>query len=266
MVMTEYTPTPEALLRTLNVEAHLADPSIKQAFVTPMFDIIAPGYDRFTRWFSLGMDVTWKREAMDAVRESARAVRPVQRALDLATGTGDLAVALARLWPMVTVEALDASPRMIEQAEARLARRDADVAERVRPVVGDMMALPQEDRVVDVVTASYAVRNVPDARIAVREMARVLRPGGVLVTLDFYRPRFAPWRGLFLTYLQIAGDFVGYLWHRDPVVYGYIARSIDHFMSHEAFSDLLHEEGFDVVSVRPYLFGGIARHVARKRG
>lgn len=263
--MAESTPTPEAVLRTLDVDAHLADPALKQAFVTPMFDIIAPRYDRFTRWFSFGMDATWKREAMDAVRESARALRPVGRALDLATGTGDLAVALARLWPEVVVEALDASPRMIDQAVARLARRDGDVAARVQPVVGDMMALPQESGSMDVVTASYAVRNVPEARTAVREMARVLRPGGVLVTLDFYKPAFAPWRVLFLMYLQIAGDLVGYLWHRDPVVYGYIARSIDHFMSHQAFSELLREEGFDVVSVQPYLFGGIARHVARRR-
>lgn len=261
----EYTPTPEAVLRTLDVETHLRDPALKQAFVTPMFDIIAPRYDRFTRLFSFGMDRLWKREAIDAVRESARRLRPVGAALDLACGTGDLAVALARLWPGVRVAALDASPRMIEQARQRLQRDDADVAAAVMPGVGDMMALPQADGSVDVVTASYAVRNVPDARGAVREMARVLKPGGVLVTLDFYRPAFAPWRVLFLSYLQIAGDVVGYWWHRDPVVYGYIARSISHFMSDGDFTDLLHEEGFDVVSVRRHLFGGVARHVARRR-
>ena len=263
--MAESTPTPEAVLRTLDVDAHLADPALKQAFVTPMFDIIAPRYDRFTRLFSFGMDGAWKREAMDAVRESARRLRPVQRALDLACGTGDLAVALARLWPGVQVDALDASPRMIDEAQRRLALRDRDVAAVVTSMVGDMMALPQADASVEVVTASYAVRNVPDARGAVREMARVLRPGGVLVTLDFYRPAFLPWRGLFLTYLQLAGDVVGYLWHRDPVVYGYIARSIAHFMSDAAFSALLEEEGFEVLSVRRYLFGGVARHVARRR-
>jgi demethylmenaquinone methyltransferase/2-methoxy-6-polyprenyl-1,4-benzoquinol methylase len=202
---------------------------------------------------------------MDAVREAARRIRPVQRALDLATGTGDLAVALARLWPGVQVDALDASPRMIEQARQRLAARDADVTTAVAPMVGDMMALPQGDASVDVITASYAVRNVPDARGAVREMARVLRPGGVLVTLDFYKPAFAPWRALFLGYLQVAGDMVGYAWHRDPVVYGYIARSIAHFMTDAEFSALLDEEGFDVVSVRRYLFGGVGRHVARRR-
>jgi demethylmenaquinone methyltransferase / 2-methoxy-6-polyprenyl-1,4-benzoquinol methylase len=261
----EYTPPPEQVLRTLDVETHLSDPSIKQAFVTPMFDVIAPRYDRFTKLFSFGMDGSWKREAMDAVREAARRIRPVQHALDLATGTGDLAVALARLWPGVQVDALDASPRMIDQARARLARRDPDVMTAVHPMVGDMMALPQNNASVDVVTASYAVRNVPDARGAIREMARVLRPDGVLVTLDFYRPAFAPWRVLFLGYLQIAGDMVGYLWHGDPVVYGYIARSISHFMTAAEFSALLAEEGFEVVSVQQHLFGGIARHVARRR-
>jgi demethylmenaquinone methyltransferase/2-methoxy-6-polyprenyl-1,4-benzoquinol methylase len=202
---------------------------------------------------------------MDAVREAARRIRPVQRALDLATGTGDLAFALARLWPGVQVDALDASPRMIDQARQRLAVRDADVATAVTAMVGDMMALPQGDASVDVITASYAVRNVPDARGAVREMARVLRPGGVLVTLDFYKPAFAPWRALFLGYLQVAGDMVGYAWHRDPVVYGYIARSIAHFMTEAEFSELLNDEGFDVVSVQCYLFGGVGRHVARRR-
>jgi len=263
--MAEYTPTPEAVLRTLDVNEHLADPSIKQAFVTPMFDIIAPRYDHFTRLFSFGMDATWKREAMDAVREAARRIRPVERALDLATGTGDLAFALARLWPGVQVDALDASPRMIEQARQRLARREADVANAVTPMVGDMMALPQGEASVDVITASYAVRNVPDARGAIREMARVIRPGGVLVTLDFYKPAFALWRGLFVSYLQVAGDMVGYAWHRVPVVYGYIARSITHYMTDAEFSALLNDEGFDVVSVQRYLFGGVARHVARRR-
>lgn len=263
--MVEYTPTPEAVLRALDVDEHLADPSIKQAFVTPMFDIIAPRYDRFTRWFSFGMDAAWKRQAMDAVREAVGRSRPVERALDLATGTGDFAVALARQWPGVQVDALDASPRMIEQARRRLSGRDADVVTFVTPMIGDMMTLPQADATVDVITASYAVRNVPDARGAVREMARVMRAGGVLVTLDFYKPAFAPWRAVFLGYLQVAGDLVGYAWHRDPVVYGYIARSIAHFMTEAEFSALLHDEGFDVVSVQRHLFGGVARHVARRR-
>ncbi|WP_309673234.1 ubiquinone/menaquinone biosynthesis methyltransferase [Gemmatimonas sp.] len=261
--MTPPAGSPERKLGSLDVDAYLADPSRKQAFVTPMFDIIAPRYDAFTKLFSLGMDAGWKRRAIAA----AIAVAPgARRVLDLASGTGDVAAQLARALPQATVEALDASPRMIDAARARLDSVDADVAGRVTPMVGDMMALPQERASIDVVSASYGVRNVPDPAQCVREMARVLRPGGALVTLDFYRPGFAPWRALFLWYLGVAGNVVGWLWHRDPIVYGYIARSIRDFMTADEFSALLRREGFEVVSVRWYLFGGIAQHVARRVG
>ena len=254
---------PARKLGSLDVDAYLADPSRKQAFVTPMFDLIAPRYDAFTRLYSLGMDAGWKRRAIAA----AIAVAPgARRVLDLASGTGDVAAQLARALPDTTVEALDASPRMIDAAHERLRTIDADVASRITPMVGDMMALPQARASVDVVSASYGVRNVPDPTQCVREMARVLRPGGALVTLDFYRPSFTPWRGLFLWYLGVAGNVVGWLWHRDPIVYGYIARSIRDFMTADAFSALLRREGFEVVRVRRYLFGGIAQHVARRVG
>ena len=186
--------------------------------------------------------------------------------LGQSTRNGLLAAQLARALPEATVEALDASPRMIDAAHERLRTIDADVASRITPMVGDMMALPQARASVDVVSASYGVRNVPDPTQCVREMARVLRPGGALVTLDFYRPGFTPWRALFLWYLGVAGNAVGWLWHRDPIVYGYIARSIRDFMTADEFSALLVREGFEVVRVRRYLFGGIAQHVARRVG
>lgn len=253
-------------LGSLDVDAYLADPARKQAFVTPMFDVIAPRYDAFTQLFSFGMDRGWKRAAL--ARIVARlTIMPNARVLDLASGTGDIAVAVARAVPQAQVTALDASPRMIDAANARLGAegRDADVASRVRTMVGDMCAVELPDASMDAVTAGYGVRNVPDPVQAVREMARVLEAGGMLVTLDFYRPAFAPWRGLLLWYLALAGNAVGWWWHRDPVVYGYIARSIDHFMSWQEFSALLEREGFRVVRVTRHLGGGIAVHEARKR-
>ncbi len=254
---------PVARLGSLDVEAHLRDPAKKQAFVTPMFDVIAPRYDAFTRLFSFGMDALWKREVLAAVSTSAPDARD---ALDLACGTGDLAVAIARALPLTRVTAVDASPRMIAEAARRLAdpARDATLTARVFPIVGDMTALNVASASVDVVVAGYGVRNVPDAALAVREMARVLRPGGVLVTLDFYRPSFGPWRALLLCYLSVAGNMVGWLWHRDAIVYGYIARSIAHFMSWQSFSQLLAGEGFAVQRVTRHLGGGIAVHEARR--
>jgi demethylmenaquinone methyltransferase/2-methoxy-6-polyprenyl-1,4-benzoquinol methylase len=254
---------PVQRLGALDLEAHLRDPSRKQAFVTPMFDIIAPRYDAFTRLFSFGMDATWKREALTSI---VRGARTATDALDLACGTGDLAVAIARALPSVRVTALDASPNMIDEANRRLtdATRDAALATRVTTMVGDMAAIALPTASVDLVTAGYGVRNVPDPRQSVREMARVMRPGALLVTLDFYRPAFAPWRALLLWYLSVAGNAVGWWWHRDPIVYGYIARSIDTFMSWQQFSALLEEEGFRVERVTRHLGGGIAVHEARR--
>lgn len=248
-------------LGALDLEAHLRDPARKQAFVTPMFDVIAPRYDAFTRWFSFGMDARWKRDAIAAAVSSADRVA-TRDVLDLATGTGDLAVAIARAVPDARVIALDASPRMIDAANHRLAARDTDVALRVRAVVGDMTALTLPDACMDLVMAGYGVRNVPSALDAIREMRRVLRPGGRLVLLDFYRPASSLWRTLFLGYLQVAGNAVGWWWHRDPVVYGYIARSIEHFMSWQQCADALAQNGFRVVRVTRYLGGGVARHEA----
>ncbi len=253
-------------LGSLDMEAYLADPSRKQEFVTPMFDVIAPRYDAFTRLFSFGMDRGWKQAALARITATLSVV-PNARVLDLACGTGDIAVSIARAVPDAHVTALDASPRMIDEANTRLAdaTRDADVAGRVHTMVGDMCALDIRSASMNAVTAGYGVRNVSDAGKAVREMVRVLKPGGMLVTLDFYRPAVAPWRRLLLWYLSLAGNAVGWWWHRDPVVYGYIARSIDHFMSWQEFSALLEQEGLRVMQVTRHLGGGIAVHEAMKR-
>ena len=247
-------------LADLNLDAHLADPAIKQRFVTPMFDLIAPKYDRFTRVFSFGMDVGWKRELMALV---APALTPTSRVLDLACGTGDLAFAAAAGAPHRSVLGIDASAKMIDEATAR-ALRDPS-SPNVGFAVGDLTALDVADASVDVITAGYALRNVPHYERGVREIARVLRPGGVAAILDFYRPASPVWRPLFLSYLSVAGNWIGWLWHREPVVYGYIARSIDHFVSWQRFSATLESNGLRVETVRRKLLGGVAIHLARKR-
>lgn len=241
-----------------------------------MFDVIAPRYDEFTRIFSFGMDASWKREALSAVI-AAHAAAPAEAdgaraALDLACGTGDFVRALSASLPGFLVTGIDASPRMIAIAEERLresglvaAGHSASVEPRMRVRVGDMMALEVDSESIDIVTAGYGVRNVPDPAVAVREMARVLRKGGTLVTLDFYRPEQSAWRALLLGYLTVAGNTFGWWWHRDPVVYGYIAKSIAHFMSWQSFSALLEREGFVVQRVIRHLGGGIALHVATRR-
>ena len=245
-------------LREMDLEAHLADPALKQRFVTPMFDVIAPRYDDFTRIFSLGMDRGWKRQL---VAEARRVATDGAVVLDLACGTGDLAFEIARAVRGARVTGLDASPGMIDAASRRATGEHlAQVAFRV----GDMAQIDAPTASADLVTAGYGFRNVPDHRAALREAARVLKPGGRLLTLDFYRPENPVWRALLVRYLTIAGGAVGWLWHRVPVVYAYLGPSVDHFVSWQRFSRDLVEAGFVVERVERKLLGGIAIHVARR--
>jgi len=252
------TPSPRDLA-ALDLEAHLTDPQRKQGFVTPMFEHIAPRYDAFTRLFSFGMDARWKAELMRWFDAHASAECDV---LDVACGTGDLALRAAGMRPAARVTGIDAADAMITLARTRVRRVDAG---RVAFETGDLTRLPQADASVDVVLAGYALRNVPRYEAALAELHRVLRPGGVLLTLDFYRPSLAPWRALFLGYLQLAGGIVGWWWHRAPIIYAYIAHSIRHFVSHGEFTAALARTGFDVQGERSHLLGGIALHRAVRR-
>jgi demethylmenaquinone methyltransferase/2-methoxy-6-polyprenyl-1,4-benzoquinol methylase len=248
-------PPPEEVLPRLDLERHLQDPAIKQRFVTPMFEVIAPRYDRFTRVFSYGMDAGWKRTLLT---ELATGLPPSARVLDLACGTGDLALGAAAAGARVL--GVDISRRMV-RAAAR--RRRAASGGPVWFAAGHMPTLALPDASVDAVTAGYALRNAPDLGVVLDEITRVLKPGGRLLTLDFYRPRNALWRRLFLGYLRLAGNVVGWLWHRQPVAYGYIAASIEHYVSWQDFCRALEQRGFTVERVHRRMRGGICIHVAR---
>ncbi|MBI3790203.1 MAG: class I SAM-dependent methyltransferase [Gemmatimonadetes bacterium] len=242
-------------LRGLDLEAHLTDPARKQQFVTPMFDIIAPRYDAFTRVFSFGMDAGWKRALLDLV---APRVAQGGTVIDGACGTGDLAFQLQARRPDLVITGVDASTRMIALAQAGAARGPSFV-------VGDLGALPAADGTLDAITAGYGYRNTPDWRAALADAARALKPGGVLATLDFHRPANALWRALFLGYLRVAGELVGWAWHGHGIVYGYIAPSIAHFCTLAEWEHELARLGFVIEAHEVRLLGGVAWMVARKR-
>ena len=212
--------------------------------VRRLFDTIEPSYDRFTRWFSFGMDRRWKR----AVRRLAERHAPGTRHVDLATGTGDLLFGPASV-------GIDFSARMLMAA-----RRRAEV----RVAAGDLMRLPLADASVDLLTAAYAFRNVEDGAGALAEARRVLVQDGVLVTLDFYRPEPGAWRRLFEGYLSVAGRAAGWLAHRDGRTYGYIARSLAPWVTADEFGVMMAAAGFTFLARRDFLGGGVVLHVGRK--
>lgn len=245
-------------LRDMDLREALADPGRRQPYVTFMFDLLAPGYDLFTRVFSFGMDRGWKRTLLAEVRCGAPGARLV---LDLACGTGDLADGARAGSPQAMVLGVDASREMVTAAAGRTAATGA----RPRFVVGDLTCIGVRSAAADAVTVGYGLRNVPSFRDGLREIHRVLKPGALLVTLDFYQPARRWWRGLFLTYLRWAGAVAGWLWHGEPVAYAYLAPSLERFVTADQFSACLETTGFEVARCHRRLLGGIAIHVARKR-
>jgi demethylmenaquinone methyltransferase/2-methoxy-6-polyprenyl-1,4-benzoquinol methylase len=215
-----------------------------------MFGVIAPRYDFITRVFSFGMDRRWKRTG---VERAAMPERPV--VLDLACGTGDFSKLVAQRWPAAVTIAADLTHGML-----RLARSGGVAA----AVCADAMALPFQDRSFDCVFIGYGLRNFPRLGPAVAEIERITRPGGWLVSLDFFLPRNRILRQLYLGYLFLNGVFWGTLLHGRPRIYTYIPDSLRSFISIEDFTALLRRAGYFKVDTRGFLCGGIALHWAKK--
>jgi demethylmenaquinone methyltransferase / 2-methoxy-6-polyprenyl-1,4-benzoquinol methylase len=244
-------------LAAMDLEVHLADERLKKKYVSTMFDIMAPGYNFFTRVFSFGMDKNWKARLIE---EGARRAVATPRLLDLACGTGDLGIALAGRTQATMTLGLDLSPVMLSEAARRIrANRDS-----LKLAACDMLRLCVADRSVDVVSIGYGIRNTGDVPNSLREIARVLRPGGVLLNLDFYKPAGSLWREVFLRYMWYSGCLCGWLFHREPMVYGYIAPSIRRFVTMPEFENALRAAGFTIEWKASHLGGAIGLHVARR--
>src|SRR6266404_2499220 len=194
----------------MDIDVHLADKHGKRKYVRAIFDVVAPGYDTFTRLFSFGMDKGWK---CLLVNEGAKRAAKDALILDLACGTGDLGTELSRSVDARLAVGFDLSPRMLTEAKVRLGKEGG----KFLLAACDILDLCLADRTVDVVSIGYGLRNTADVVLAVKQIARVLKPGGILLNLDFYRPVSAVWRELFLWYMWNAGRLAGWLWHREPI-------------------------------------------------
>jgi demethylmenaquinone methyltransferase/2-methoxy-6-polyprenyl-1,4-benzoquinol methylase len=219
-----------------------------------MFDRIAPRYDLLNRVLSLGTDLSWRRRALDLAR-----LDDSGRALDVGTGTGDFALALLGRSPRTaTVTGIDISPGMLEIAERRAA--EAGLGPRYDRLIASVESLPFADGVFDVAMAGFVIRNVGDIPRGLREMRRVLRPGGRAVILDLHTPRNPTIRRLYRTYSFVSPRLAAAL-GGDPEAYRYLPRSIEAFYDPEALATLLGSAGFMRVRFERLTFGIAAIHV-----
>lgn len=229
--------------------------------VQAMFDRIVPRYDLMNRLMTAGRDVAWRRLA---VREALRGRKlAAVRILDVATGTGDLALAL-RSAGAADVVGLDFSAPMLVEA----ARKEAEAVghRHISWVEGDAMSLPFSDETFDAVTVAFGLRNMPSYPAALGEMSRVLRPAGTLVCLETTPLRAPVLRTMFDWYFTRVVPIVGGMLSGDADAYRYLPASAAAFPDADALGHLMLEAGFSNVRYLRRGLGTVALHVATKSG
>jgi demethylmenaquinone methyltransferase/2-methoxy-6-polyprenyl-1,4-benzoquinol methylase len=247
----------------MSLRSTIATPAGKQQYVRRLFATIANRYDVITVLLSYGLDRRWKDRL---VRMAG--LREQDRVLDLGCGTGDLLFRAAATAQRAV--GLDVTFRMLQLAAEKRRTNAGHAARgastRTSLVTGDMLALPFPSARFTVVTTGYGLRNVPDLECALDEIARVLAPGGRLLSLDFNRPA-QPWlRVLYLAYLSVVGSLLGLVLHGDPDTYRYIPESIRNYPGADGVRRLLERRGFVDVRVVLLLGGLMAIHLALKPG
>jgi demethylmenaquinone methyltransferase / 2-methoxy-6-polyprenyl-1,4-benzoquinol methylase len=231
----------------------MPDPSA----INAMFARVARRYDLANHVLSGGLDVWWRHRLVGAVRR-----HPPRDVLDLATGSGDVAFALARRLPGgAAITGMDFCQPMLDEAERKkTAARDSRYTQ-VSFRAGDGLALPVADASVDAVTISFGLRNMADRARALGEMRRVLRPGGRLLVLEFSQPHrwFRPLYYFYIRHLspRIAGLLTG-----EPSAYDYLCSSIEQFPDRAGLMAEMRAAGFSEINATSMTFGTVALHEA----
>ncbi len=229
------------------------------AAVNSMFARIAKRYDLANHLLSGGLDIGWRRKLVWAVERHAH-----KDVLDLATGSGDVAFALERgLAPGTRITGMDFCQPMLDQADAKKAALPAASQASLTFRPGDGMALPLPDACFDAVTISFGLRNMADRHRSLREMHRVLRPGGRLYVLEFSQPP-AWFRPLYYFYLRRLLPFIAGAITGDRAAYVYLNETIEQFPGRDALAAEIGAAGFSQVTSRALTVCTVALHEAAK--
>lgn len=221
--------------------------SSKREQVEQMFDSIAPKYDFLNRFLSLGIDQIWRKKAINSLKE----VNPKQ-ILDVATGTGDLAIAALKLQPDA-ITGIDISNEMLKVGRQKIANKNQ--SQKIVLIHGDSNELPFEDNKFDAITVAFGVRNFEFLQQGINQMYRVTRKGGKIAVLEFSKPQQLPFKQLYNFYFKFILPGWGRLISQNKTAYTYLPESVQHFPEGEAFATYLRNAGYQNIHVSPLTFG-----------
>jgi demethylmenaquinone methyltransferase/2-methoxy-6-polyprenyl-1,4-benzoquinol methylase len=232
------------------------DQSGKKQQVARMFDNISRRYDFLNHFLSMGIDKRWRKKAIEMLRPLAPKVM-----LDVATGTGDFAIQALTLEPQKVI-GIDISEGMLEVGKKKIER--LKLSSVIQLQKGDSENLAFAENKFDAVTVAFGVRNFEDLERGLREIHRVLRQGGMLIVLEFSRPRKAPFRQIYNFYFKGILPKIGRLISKDKSAYTYLPASVEAFPDGAAFEAILKKVGFKNTSCKPLTFGISSIYSAEK--
>ena len=222
----------------------------KKNQVARMFDGIAHRYDFLNHFFSLGIDVLWRKSCIRILRNE----QP-EKLLDVATGTADFAIEAVRMGLDVHVTGVDISAGMLDVGREKIAARGWN--DRIELIQGDSVALPFDDGSFDAFTVAFGVRNFEDLQGGLQDMLRVLKPGAMGLVLEFSKPKHFPIKQVFGLYFKHIMPTIGKWVSKDPAAYTYLPESVQAFPEGESFLDEMRKAGYVDVEAKS-LTGGIA--------
>ena len=228
----------------------------KKKQVEQMFDNISENYDGLNRVISFGIDTSWRKKVIQLVKD-----KNPESALDIATGTGDLAISLAQAGvPKVT--GLDLSEGMLSVGRKKI--EDSSLSGKIEMIQGDSENLPFEDSSFDAITVAFGVRNFETLENGLQEIYRVLKPGGVFVVLETSVPTKFPFKQGYKIHCKLVLPTIGKLFSKDKVAYKYLSDSAAVFPYGEKFNNILKKIGFINVKDKPQTFGVATIYTASK--
>ena len=220
----------------------------KKQQVAEMFNHIASRYDFMNRFLSAGIDVYWRKAAIRQLKE----LHPTS-ILDIATGTGDLAIMAAHHFPKARITGIDISTGMLERGRKKIA--NLLLNKQIELIEGDSEAINFAEETFDAVTVAFGVRNFANLRKGIGEMHRVLKPGGKMVILEFSKPCQRIFRGLYNFYMKLIAPGVASWVTRNKEAYQYLHNSVKAFPEGEAFLLVLQQTGFKEISLKRLSLG-----------
>ena len=225
--------------------------------IATMFDRISPKYDALNHLLSLNIDKVWRRKTAKAV-----AKHHPKTILDLATGTADLAISLAKRNPQAHIVGMDISEKMLEIGKEKVAQKG--LADQIELRLGDAAALPFEDNTFNAVTVAFGVRNFEDLDKGLSEIHRVLKPNGQAVILEFSMPERFPVKQLYRFYFKCLLPFIGRIVSKDKSAYSYLPASVEHFPKPNIFVEMLAQKRLSNGQAKPLTFGIATLYTAAK--